>query len=176
MKRLRSAFVLLAWIALCFGAAALGSTATAPAIGGWYRTLAKPEWTPPDSVFGPVWTALYLMMAVAAWLVWRTPVRANAAPAESAVPATSGSVAPALTLFVVQLALNVAWSWIFFGMRMPGWAAVEIVALWLAIAGTTLLFFRHSSLAGWLMTPYLAWVAFAAALNVAIWRLNVDRL
>ena len=173
MKRLRSALVLLGWIALCFGAAALGSMATAPEIGGWYRTLAKPEWTPPDWAFGPVWTTLYLMMAVAAWLVWRACDGAHAASAEPAVPATSASAAPALTLFVVQLALNVVWSWIFFGMKLPGWAALEIVVLWLAIAATTMLFFRRSPPAGWLMTPYLAWVTYAAALNFAIWRMNV---
>ena len=174
MKRLRSALVLLSWILLCFGAAALGSIATAPAIGSWYRTLAKPEWTPPDAVFGPVWTTLYLTMAVAAWLVGRTRDATRKTPFEPVASAPSASVTPALALFVVQLALNVAWSWIFFGMKSPGWAAVEIALLWLAIAATALAFFRHSRLAGWLMTPYLAWVTFAAALNVAIWRLNTE--
>lgn len=172
MGRLRSAFVLLGTIMLCMGAAVLGSLATAPEIDGWYRTLSKPAWTPPGAVFGPVRTALYLMMAVAAWLVWRTS-RATSEPAAAPSPLSMKfGVAVALTLFAVQLALNVAWSWIFFGMRSPGWAAAEIVVLWLAIAATTIAFFGRSRLAGLLMTPYLAWVTFATALNVTIWRMN----
>jgi tryptophan-rich sensory protein len=171
VERLRSAFVLLGSILLCFVAAALGSLATAPAIDGWYRTLSKPEWTPPGAVFGPVWTTLYLTMAIAAWLIWRTGIerRERSAPA---LDRSKVSVRCALALFALQLALNVSWSWIFFGMRSPGWAAIEIAALWLAIAATTIAFFSRSRLAGWLMTPYLAWVTFAAALNVAIWLMN----
>lgn len=174
VKRLRSGLVLLGWIALCFGAAGLGSIATAPQIDGWYRTLAKPEWTPPGYLFGPVWTTLYLMMAIAAWLVWRTRRQEASTTADPASPVTARSVVPALALFLLQLALNVAWSWIFFGMQSPGWAALELAALWLAIAATIVAFFRHSRLAGWLMTPYLAWVSFAAALNATIWRMNLD--
>jgi benzodiazapine receptor len=173
VRKLRSAFVLLVSIALCFVAAALGSIATAPAIGSWYRMLAKPDWTPSDAAFGPVWTTLYLMMAVAAWLVWRTGV-ASEAPSTRPLDRRTASVPFALALFTVQLVLNVAWSWIFFGMRSPGWAALEIAALWLGIAATTIAFFSRSHLAGWLMTPYLAWTTFAAALNVAIWRMNLD--
>lgn len=145
-------------IAVCLGAGGLGAAATTPEIDGWYRTIVKPAWNPPDTVFGPVWTALYLMMALAAWLVWK--------------PAGLRAAAASLTLFGVQLVLNIAWSWIFFGMHQPGWAFVEIVALWLAIAVTTRAFFRRSRVAGWLLVPYLAWVSFASVLNFSIWRLN----
>ena len=109
-------------------------------------------------MFGPVWTTLYVMMAVAAWLVWK-----QAGVRDAAVP---------LALFGGQLVLNVAWSFIFFGLHQPGWACVEIVVLWLAIVATVVAFFRQSRGAGWLLLPYLAWVSFAAVLNFAIWRLN----
>lgn len=148
-------FVLLL---VCYGAAGLGSIATGPEIGGWYRQLNKPAWQPPDWVFGPVWTLLYGMMAVAAWIVWQQGgVRVAAVP---------------LGLFAIQLLLNIAWSWIFFGLHRPGWAFAEILLLWLAIAATMAAFFARSAVAGWLMAPYLVWVTFAGALNWAIWRLN----
>ena len=146
------------FIGICLGAGGLGAIATTPEIDGWYRTVAKPTWNPPNSVFGPVWTTLFVMMAVAVWLVWR--------------PAGFIAAKVPLLLFTAQLALNVAWSWIFFGLHQPGWAFVEIVILWLAIAATTRAFFQRSKLAGWLLVPYLAWVSFAAVLNFAIWRLN----
>lgn len=149
---------LVVCIAACLGAGAAGAVATTPEIEGWYRELAKPNWTPPDGVFGPVWTTLYILMAVAAWLVWR--------------PAGWRAAAVPLALFAAQLLLNVAWSWIFFGLHQVGWALAEIIVLWLAIAATTAAFFRRSQTAGWLLTPYLAWVSLAAALNLAIWRLN----
>lgn len=145
-------------LGLCLGAGGLGAIATTPEIDGWYRTVAKPTWNPPNSVFGPVWTTLFVMMAFAAWLVWR--------------PAGFIAAKVPLLLFTVQLALNVAWSWIFFGRHQPGWAFVEIVFLWAAIAVTMRAFFLRSRLAGWLLVPYLAWVSFAAVLNFAIWRLN----
>lgn len=145
-------------IVVCLGAGGLGAAVTTPEINGWYRTVIKPAWNPPDSVFGPVWTTLYLMMAIAAWLVWKPAgLRAAAAP---------------LTLFAVQLVLNSAWSWIFFGLHEVGWAFVEIVTLWLAIIATLVAFLRRSRLAGWLLAPYLAWVSFACVLNYTIWRLN----
>jgi len=147
-------------VAVCLGAGGLGAIATTPEIAGWYRTLAKPAWNPPDSVFGPVWTTLFILMAIAAWLVLR--------------PAGLKAPAMPLALFGVQLALNVSWSWIFFGMHQPGWAFAEIVMLWLAIVATTIAFFRCSKLAGWLLVPYLAWVSFAAVLNFTIWRLNLS--
>ena len=147
------------FLVLCLGAGGLGAAATTPEIEGWYRTLSKPTWNPPNKVFGPVWTTLFILMAIAAWLVWK-----SAGFKAAAIP---------LTLFAVQLLLNVTWSWIFFGMHQPGWAFVEIVILWLAIVTTTVAFFRCSKIAGWLLVPYLVWVTFAAVLNFAIWRLNV---
>ncbi len=149
---------LVVFVVLCLAAGAAGGIVTGPEIGGWYQTLEKPAWQPPNWIFGPVWTTLYLMMAVAAWLIWK--------------PAGLGAARFPLVLFIVQLVLNVAWSWIFFGMHRPGWAVLELVVLWLAIAVTTWAFFRRSSIAGWLMVPYLAWVSFAGVLNFEIWRLN----
>ena len=149
---------LVVFIAICLGAGGLGAIATTPEIEGWYATIAKPSWNPPDSVFGPVWTTLFVMMAVAAWLIWK--------------PAGFKAAKTPLTLFAVQLVLNVAWSWVFFHFHQPGWAFVEIVVLWLAIGVTTIAFFKTSKIAGWLMVPYLAWVSFASVLNFAIWRLN----
>ncbi|HWB13001.1 MAG TPA: TspO/MBR family protein [Pirellulales bacterium] len=149
---------LVVFVVACLGAGGLGAVATTPEIEGWYKTLSKPSWNPPDYVFGPVWTTLYVLMAIAAWLVWR--------------PGGFMAAAAPLTLFAVQLALNVAWSWIFFGMHQPGWAFLEVLILWLAIVTTTVAFFRRSKAAGCLMMPYLAWVSFASVLNFSIWRIN----
>jgi translocator protein len=149
---------LVVFIVVCLGAGGLGAIATTPEIEGWYKTIAKPSWNPPDFVFGPVWTTLFIMMAIAAWLVWK--------------PAGFKEAGLPLSLFGAQLALNVGWSWIFFGLHEPGWAVAEIVILWLAIVATTVAFFQCSKIAGWLMVPYLAWVSFASVLNFAIWRLN----
>jgi benzodiazapine receptor len=146
------------FIIVCLGAGGLGAIATTPEIEGWYKTIAKPSWNPPGWIFGPVWTSLYIMIAVAAWLVWK--------------PKGFKPAATPLTLFGVQLGLNVAWSWIFFGMHQPGWAFAEIIVLWLAIVATTVAFFLRSKVAGSLMVPYLAWGSFASVLNFAIWRLN----
>ncbi len=142
----------------CFAAAGIGGLLTAASVDDWYQTLAKPAWTPPDWVFGPVWSALYLMMAVAAWLVWRSTD-------------WSTSRGP-LTLFGVQLALNVAWSGCFFALQRPGLALVELVVLLAAIVATTAAFWRNSRLAAVLMLPYLLWSTFALGLNFSIWRLN----
>jgi len=124
----------------------------------WYEALNKPTWTPPNWVFGPVWTTLYAMMAVAAWLVWQH----------------GGFVGQrrALTWFVIQLALNAAWTPLFFGLHHLGVALVGIVLLWGAIVMTALAFYRVSCVAAWLLVPYLAWVSFAAVLNFFLWRLN----
>lgn len=146
-------------VGVCLGAGFLGSIATTPQVDGWYKTLNKPSWNPPSQVFGPVWTTLYILMGVAAWLVWRS--------------ADARSTWLPLALFGIQLALNAAWSWIFFKMQRPDWAFVEIVILWLAIVATLVGFFRHSQLAGWLLVPYFGWVSFAAILNFTIWRLNM---
>lgn len=150
---------LVVFLIICFAAAAIGGIVTGPAIGGWYETLNKPSWQPPAWVFGPVWTVLYLLMAIAAWLVWRQ------------AGARSAATVP-LSLFAVQLVLNVVWSWIFFYLQRPGWAVLELIVLWLAIAVTTLTFYRRSKLAAGLMLPYLGWVTFAGVLNFTIWRLN----
>jgi tryptophan-rich sensory protein len=141
----------------CFLAAGLGSLLTMVSLESWYTGLAKPSWNPPPWVFGPVWTALYAMMAVAGWLVWRRHKTARRL---------------ALRWFAVQLALNVGWSAVFFGLQMPGLAFVEILALCFAIAATLTTFWQVSRPAGILLVPYLLWVSFAVALNLAIWRLN----
>ena len=145
-------------IVVCFGVAALGSRATDPNIDGWYAALRKPPWNPPNWVFGPVWSVLYLLMAVAAWLVWRRRDFAR--------------VSLPLALFGVQLVLNGLWSVLFFGWHRPDLALIEIVFLWSAILATMLAFRRVVPLATRLLVPYLLWVSFAAVLNFTIWRMN----
>ena len=152
---LRPALALVGWLLVCFAAAVMGGLFMP---GEWYASLKKPSWNPPAWVFGPVWTALYTMMAVAAWLVWR---RGGFAAQRRL-----------LTLFLVQLALNAAWTPLFFGLKQPGWAFTEIVLLWLAIGATLFAFRPVSRVAAWLLAPYLAWVSFAATLNFTLWRLN----
>jgi translocator protein len=147
---------LIACIAVCFAAAALGSFFTTPSLRPWYASLSKPGWTPPSWLFAPVWTVLYIAMAVAAWLVWQK----------------AGLSSAAMRLFLIQLLLNVMWSALFFRLRSPGMAFGEIVMLWCAILGAAISFWKIVPLAGWLMFPYLVWVTFAAALNFAIWRVN----
>jgi len=155
---LRQVAWLIGFIAVCFTAAGLGAAVTATSVGGWYRTLVRPSWSPPDWLFGPVWTMLYLMMAVAAWLVWR---HRGWFAARSA-----------LIWFGIQLAMNVLWSILFFGMQGPGIAFAEILVLWLSIVATCLAFQAKSHTAALLLVPYLAWTSFAAILNFAIWRMN----
>jgi len=151
-KAFHNALGLAGSILLTF-CAPLAGMASPP--GEWYATLAKPEWNPPAWIFGPVWTLLYMLMAVAAWLVWKR----------------NGWQRP-LWLYLVQLALNAAWTPVFFGANQIGWAFVEIIALWAAILVTMLAFLRVSKAAGWMLVPYLAWVSFAAFLNFSLWRLN----
>ena len=158
MTTTRQAIALAVPVGICLGAAGIGSVLTTPSLHPWYATLRKPSWTPPNWLFGPVWTALYLGMAVAGWLVGR-----QAGFSHAKLP---------LTLFVIQLALNVAWSGIFFGLQLVGVAFLEVVLLWLFILSTTVAFWSISRMASWLMVPYLIWVAYAAALNAAIWRMN----
>jgi translocator protein len=146
------------FIGICAVAAFLGSLATTPNIPTWYATLNKPSFTPPNAVFPVAWTLLYALMAAAAWLVWRT--------------GPSPERTRAITAFLVQLALNVGWSWAFFGAHSPLLGLAVIVPLFLAILWTTLLFQRLSGWAAALMLPYLAWVGFASALNFAVFRLN----
>jgi len=147
------AFVLI--LAVTFFAPALGSFSMP---GAWYASLNKPSWNPPAWIFGPVWTALYTMMAVAAWLVWRR----GGWPSQRRP----------LTLYLGQLALNAAWTPLFFGLKNPGFAFAEIFLLLIAIAVTVNAFRRTSHAAALLLMPYLAWVSFAAFLNFSIWRLN----
>jgi len=153
-----SAFALALSLLTCFAAGLIGSAFTVPAIPGWYASLRKPAWTPPSWLFGPVWSVLYATMGVAVWLVWRR-VGFPGAPL-------------AFVAFGVQLALNTAWSAIFFGLRRPMAAFVEIMFLWIAIACTITLFAPIDLFAAALLMPYLAWVTFAAALNHAIARRN----
>ena len=145
----------MGWLAACFAAAALGGWFMP---GEWYAQLRKPAWNPPNWIFGPVWTALYLMMAIAAWLVWK---RGGFAAQRRA-----------LGLFLLQLFFNALWSPLFFGAHRPGLALVDIGLLWLALLATGLAFWRVRPLAGALLAPYLAWVTFAAALNLALLQLN----
>jgi benzodiazapine receptor len=153
-----SAVVLGCFIAGCLAVGAVASWVTQASVATWYPTLAKPWFNPPNWLFGPAWTFLYVTMAIAAWLVWRSDDRVRAQDA--------------LYLFGFQLALNLAWSLLFFGLRDPGLALVEVVVFWLAIAATTRAFWPLDRRAGLLMLPYLAWVGFATLLNAAIWWMN----
>lgn len=151
--------VLALFIIIAAAAALIGGAVTVPSVHTWYPALIKPVWTPPGHVIATVWTVLYVLMAVAAWLVWcRLGFQNGKVP---------------LALWALQLALNVLWSVLFFGMRHPGAAFTEIVALWSVILAATLAFFHVSTLAGILFLPYLAWVTFAAYLNWLIWRMNM---
>jgi benzodiazapine receptor len=157
--RAHSVIGLVGFLAACFLVAGVSSTFSVAAIPHWYAALNKPWFNPPNAIFGPVWTLLYALMAIAAWLVWK-------APGKSALRTA------ALRIFWLQLFLNFAWSWIFFHQHQLAGALLEIAVLWLAILAATILFLRVTRLAAWLMLPYLGWVAFAAVLNFAIWRLN----
>lgn len=146
---------LIGWLILTFSAAATGAFVKT---GGWYEELTKPTWNPPGWVFGPVWTTLYVMMAVAAWLVWM-----HGGWKDQRRP---------LILYLVQWALNALWTPLFFGFHLPGPAFVEIVALAVAIYATLYTFWRVRPIAGLLLVPYAAWATFAAVLNFTIWRMN----
>lgn len=149
---------LAAFLALCFAIAGLGGAVTAGSVGTWYQTLAKPSFNPPDWVFGPVWTALYALMALAAALAWRH--------------GTGMGRRSAIIWFLAQLALNLAWSCIFFGLQQIGLALVCLTLLWIAVLGTLVHFWTIRTWAGLLLLPYLAWISFAGLLNFLIWRLN----
>jgi len=157
-NRLVDLIVLAFFVALCLGIGALGAAVVASSVDTWYAELAKPPFTPPDRLFGPVWTVLYVLMAIAAWRVWRATDRdTRRGP---------------LTLFALQLALTLGWTVVFFGLQKIGAAVATIVVLDVGVAVTTLAFRPIDRWAGLLMVPYLAWVAFATVLNIAIWRLN----
>ena len=148
---------LLAWLAISFVASGIGAVASIRAVS-FYGQLVQPSWAPPASVFGPVWTILYVLMGIAAWLVWRTDgFRVNRS---------------ALTLFLVQLAVNALWSWLFFAWHRGALAFADVVLLWLLLVATLVSFWRVRPLAGALLIPYLLWVSFATALNFSVWQLN----
>lgn len=148
---------LLGWFLGTFAVSAVGARASITA-SRFYGELAQPAWSPPAWVFGPVWTTLYALMAIAAWLVWRQGgFRAQRLP---------------LILFLVQLGLNALWSWLFFAWQLGGPAFVEVLLLWIVIAATIVTFYRVSRVAAAMLVPYLAWVSFASALNFALWRMN----
>jgi translocator protein len=155
---MRRIAVLVVWVGLCLAVGALGGWVTAGSVKDWYPTLNKPPFNPPNWIFGPVWTILYVMMGIAAWRVW--------------LKAWGGRARGPLTLFALQLALNLGWSVTFFGLHAVGAAIVVIVALEAAILATMLAFRRIDGLAAALLAPYALWVAFATVLNVAIWRMN----
>ncbi|MEM7397938.1 MAG: TspO/MBR family protein [Pseudomonadota bacterium] len=145
---------------ICFAASFLGSAFTTPNLG-WYATLERPGFAPPNSVFAIVWTILFAMMAVSVWMIWRTP-------------ADAGDKKTALTWFGIQLALNVAWPFAFFQMRSPIAGLAVILWLLVAIVMTMVFFDRVSRIAALLLAPYLLWVGFAAGLNFAFWALNTS--
>ena len=148
---------LLGWLAVSFTAAAIGGAASIQA-SPFYTQLLRPDWAPPPAIFGPVWTVLYALMGIAAWLVWRV--------------GGFRAARSALSLFLVQLALNALWSWLFFRWHRGALAFADILLLWAVIAATLISFWRIRPLAGALLVPYLLWVSFASALNYSVWQLN----
>lgn len=146
-------------IVACQGAGIIGSIFTSPAIPTWYAALEKPFFNPPNWLFAPAWVTLYLLMGIAAFLIWRQGLEQK-------------GVRAALLVFLVQLVLNALWSVVFFGLQSPLWGVVVIIALWVAILLTILRFFKLSAAAGALLLPYILWVSFASVLNIAIWVLN----
>lgn len=148
---------LAGWLVVSFVASAIGAMASIQA-KSFYSLLVRPSWAPPPWIFGPVWTVLYTLMGIAAWLVWRS--------------GGFGSNRQALTLFLLQLAFNALWSWLFFTWHLGVLALVDIVVLWVLIVATLVSFWRVRPLAGALLLPYLLWVSFAAVLNFSLWKLN----
>ncbi|MCJ7498140.1 MAG: tryptophan-rich sensory protein [candidate division Zixibacteria bacterium] len=157
--RLNDVLKLVISLIICQLAGFIGSLFTTPAIPSWYATLVKPSFTPPNWVFAPVWTTLFLLMGISAFLVWRKGIE-------------NPRVNLALRLFIIQLILNIIWSVLFFGLRSTLLGLVEIIILWTFILFTILYFFKVSKIAGILLLPYFVWVSFAAVLNFSIWRLN----
>jgi len=157
MPMSRQVLGLLGWLVVTTAAAAIGGVASANA-GAFYQQLIRPGWAPPAWLFAPVWSVLYLFMGIAAWLVWRVGGFRGARTA--------------LALFLVQLAANALWSWLFFAWQQGALASAEILLLWALILGTVVAFWRVRPLAGALLLPYLAWVTLASALAFTTWRLN----
>lgn len=148
---------LAAWVALMLAVAVLGAVASVNA-SGFYQSLTQPAWAPPAAWFGPAWTTLYTLMAIAAWLIWRRSGFRGAPEA--------------LTLFLVQLLPNALWSWLFFVWHLGAWSFATVVLLWLMILATLISFLRAHRLAGLMLLPYLLWVSLAVALNYTVWQLN----
>jgi translocator protein len=157
----RQILALLGWLLLCFAAAAIGAVASIHA-QTFYGQQVQPSWAPPAAVFGPVWSVLYTLMGIAAWLLWRAGGwRLQRLP---------------LSLFLVQLVLNALWSWLFFAWHLGSAAFADIVVLWLLIAATLVSFWPVRRMAAALLVPYLLWVGFACALNYSVWQLNPHTL
>lgn len=157
MSTLRQLLGLAGWLLLSFAAAGAGGIASANA-GTFYTQLDRPGWAPPPWLFAPVWSVLYLMMGVAAWLVWKERGFVGARTA--------------LALFIAQLVANALWTWLFFAWQGPGLAFAEILILWLLILATIVAFWKVRSLAGALLVPYLLWVTFASILTYSLWQRN----
>jgi tryptophan-rich sensory protein len=155
----RDILKLVVSIAACLAAGAIGSVFTRSAIPIWYAALEKPAFSPPNWLFAPVWTLLYILMGVAAFLAWRKGL-------------ANQQVRVSLIIFLIQLVLNALWSVVFFGLKSPLYGFILIVVLWLAILVTILRFYKISRVASVLMWPYLIWVTFASVLNISIWLLN----
>ena len=152
---------LFGWLVMCFAASVVGAVASIHA-KSFYSQLIQPNWAPPSGIFGPVWTVLYTLMGIAAWLVWRSGrFRSNR---------------KALTLFLLQLAFNALWSWLFFAWHLGALALADTVMLWILILATLIFFWRVRPLAGGLLIPYLLWVSFASVLNYSLWQLNPQGL
>lgn len=146
-------------IAIPLAVGAVAGLFTSSGVDGWYANANKPSFNPPNWIFMPVWTTLYLLMGIAMYLVWRSDVNRELKRT-------------ALTFYAIQLTLNFFWSFIFFEMKQPGWAFAEIILMWLMIVATIIWFRKLSPTAAWLLLPYLAWVSFASVLNYSIWQLN----
>lgn len=157
MTKSKQLIGLILWLMIAFAAGAIGAVASVDS-GTFYGQLARPPWAPPPWLFSPAWTILYILMGISAWLIWRVN---GFRPARTA-----------LILFIIQLAANAIWTWIFFVWKQGGLSFYEILMLWALILGTIIAFWRVRPLAGILMIPYLAWVTFASALTFAMWRLN----
>lgn len=160
MEDINSGIGLVIFLILCFGLGGIGSIFTSRGVTEWYGTLAKPSWTPPNKVFGPVWSLLYLLMAIAAWKVW-----ANYGFSKASLP---------LAFFGFQLLLNLAWPFLFFGKRNPKAAFIDICILWVIVLVTLITFWQHDQISGCLFIPYILWVTYAVTLNYGIIRLNSE--
>lgn len=155
MQTAKKAAEILVWVLICILAGIFGAQFDP---GNWYDLLQKPAWTPPNWIFPVVWPILYVMMGISAWFVWRLE--------------RTSLTQPAFIWFFLQLLLNALWSWLFFGMNLIGTALAEILLLWIAVVFTIFLFWDKSRVAGLLLIPYLLWMTYASALNMAIWQLN----